>query len=552
MIRMQYDCWRGDMLKLFLVEDEIIMRDGIRNYIKNDMPQIEFVGEASDGELAYPMIKELKPDILLTDIKMPFMDGLELSRILKTEMKQLKIIIVSGYDDFEYAKQAINIGVTDYLLKPVSSIKLYEAIHRVSQMIESEKKQNLYQEFSYQDQEESKRRERQKLFRTLITHQLSTQDILEQAKSLGLKLDSRFYCVCITSIFQNEEDSRYSLETHSACMKEMQTILSSNQNCYCIEQETEGWILIYTGDSEDEIKKEVEHNFDIIKETMKNYRQFNFFVGVGSIVNRISYIVKTYEEASRAFSFRYLVKPNQIIYYQETGNFSEQNQELDITKVQFDKIDRSVLLRFLKNGLQEEIKNFLLDYFNSIGKENMKSLIFRQYLCMDIYFGTISFLEDLGVGNDCIMKQRDSFQLATSFLSTIDDMVSCLSEFMQVAMSVRDELANKKYHGLIQHAKDYILKHYDTEEISLNSIASIVNISPNHFSTIFSQEMGVTFIEYLTKIRMDKAKEYLMCSNMKSSEIGYAVGYKDPHYFSFIFKKTQNMSPKEYRQRTKG
>lgn len=552
MIRMEYDFWRGDMLKLFLVEDEIIMRDGIRNYIKNDMPQIEFVGEASDGELAYPMIKELKPDILLTDIKMPFMDGLELSRILKSEMKQLKIIIVSGYDDFEYAKQAINIGVTDYLLKPVSSIKLYEAIQRVSQMIENEKIQSLYQDFSYQDIEESKRRERQKLFRTLITHQLSTQDILEQAKSLGLKLDSKFYCVCITSIFQNEEDNKYSLETHSACMKEMQTILSSNENCYCIEQETEGWILIYTGDAEEEIKKEVEHSFVIIKETMKNYHQFNFFVGVGSVVNRISYIVKTYEEASRAFSFRYLVKPNQIIYYQETGNFSEQNQELDITKVQFDKIDRSVLLRFLKNGLQEEIKTFLLDYFNSIGKENMKSLIFRQYLCMDIYFGTISFLEDLGVGNDCIMKQRDSFQLATSFLSTIDDMVSCLSEFMQVAMSVRDELANKKYHGLIQHAKDYILKHYDTEEISLNSIASIVNISPNHFSTIFSQEMGVTFIEYLTKIRMDKAKEYLMCSNMKSSEIGYAVGYKDPHYFSFIFKKTQNMSPKEYRQRTKG
>jgi two-component system response regulator YesN len=116
------------MLKVFLVEDEIVMREGIKNNIEWEREGYQFAGEASDGELAFPMIKEIKPDILITDIKMPFMDGLELSRLVKKELPNIKIIILSGYDEFEYAKEAIKIGVTDYLLKPMSGAKLLEAV----------------------------------------------------------------------------------------------------------------------------------------------------------------------------------------------------------------------------------------------------------------------------------------------------------------------------------------------------------------------------------------------------------------------------------------
>ena len=126
------------MLKVFLVEDEVVMRNGIKNNIPWEQEGFEFVGEASDGELAYPLIKREKPDILITDIRMPFMDGLELSRLVKKELPQIKIIILSGYNEFDYAKTAISIGVTDYLLKPISSAKLLEAVKKVGDMIEKE------------------------------------------------------------------------------------------------------------------------------------------------------------------------------------------------------------------------------------------------------------------------------------------------------------------------------------------------------------------------------------------------------------------------------
>lgn len=134
------------MLKVFLVEDEIVMREGIKKNIDWEKEGFSFAGEASDGELAFPMIQKIRPDILITDIRMPFMDGLELSRLVKKELPQIKIIILSGYDEFEYAKEAINIGVTEYLLKPMSGAQLLEAVHKVAETILAEKEQQDFME----------------------------------------------------------------------------------------------------------------------------------------------------------------------------------------------------------------------------------------------------------------------------------------------------------------------------------------------------------------------------------------------------------------------
>ena len=134
------------MIKVFLVEDEIVMREGIRNNIAWEQEGLNFAGEASDGELAYPMIRQCRPDIIITDIRMPFMDGLELSRLVRQELPETKIIILSGYDEFEYAKEAIKIGVTDYLVKPIAPVKLLEAVKRVAKVVEEERQQREYLE----------------------------------------------------------------------------------------------------------------------------------------------------------------------------------------------------------------------------------------------------------------------------------------------------------------------------------------------------------------------------------------------------------------------
>ena len=130
-------------------------------------------------------------------------------------------------------------------------------------------------------------------------------------------------------------------------------------------------------------------------------------------------------------------------------------------------------------------------------------------------------------------------------------MQGVIEQLLAKAIEIRDRASGRRYSDLITTAKEEIEKKYMTEEISLNTVAMRVGMSPSYFSSIFSKEVGQTFVEYLTEVRMNKAKELLMCSAMKTSEIGYEVGYRDPHYFSYIFKKTQGCSPKEYRSRRK-
>lgn len=164
------------MLKIFLAEDEIVMREGIRNNIAWQEEGFEFVGEASDGELAYPMIQKLKPDILITDIRMPFMDGLELSRIVKQELPDTSILILSGYGEFDYAKEAISIGVEDYLLKPVTSAQLLEAIRRIAEKIYGRRGR----QEETKNEKEQRTLTKRRLFRHIVSGEHSFSEVLKE------------------------------------------------------------------------------------------------------------------------------------------------------------------------------------------------------------------------------------------------------------------------------------------------------------------------------------------------------------------------------------
>ena len=286
------------MVSLFLVEDEVVMRDGIKKHIDWEKEGIEFVGDASDGELAYPQIIEKKPDIVVTDIKMPFMDGLELSELVKKELPNTQIIILSGYDEFSYAQKAISLGATEYLLKPISPAKLLECIKKVAGKIEKEKNNIAIQKF----------------FGALANGEIPASKIMDMTR----------------------EKEKTPLEETPAEQKDIR-------------------------------------------------------------------------ESDR-------------------------------------KADK-----------------------------------------------------------------------------------------------------DKNYSHTVRKALSFIDENYDNEDISLNMVASEVNLSPNHFSALFSQEVGTPFIEYLINKRMEKAKILLSTTDMKTFEIAYEVGYKDPHYFSYTFKKTQGMTTKEYR-----
>ena len=537
------------MLKVFLVEDEVVMRNGIKNNIPWEQEGFEFVGEASDGELAYPLIKREKPDILITDIRMPFMDGLELSRLVKKELPQIKIIILSGYNEFDYAKTAISIGVTDYLLKPISSAKLLEAVKKVGDMIEKEQDNVRLMERYEKEMEENILQEKHKLWGALASNRLSTIELLEKGQRLGMDFTASAYLVFLFKLMQEGDATGCSDELNRA--SEKVNILSGTwEKVLSFDRSPEGWAFLIKGESETEVLETFAETKKELLNLVAAYPKVEYFGGLGSIVQRIGDIQNSYKEAARAFSSRFFLDANQIADSAEMVPVqNEEDGKIDVSKMLSKKREHELVEKFFKNGTVEEVDSFLDELFQNIGEQNCKSLLYRQYVVMDLFFCATDFLENLEIGTEELPEECRDINQIVEKAGNAQSLRHQIGILFSETMMLRDGHSKKKYSKLLEDAKAFIDENYKHDDMSLNMVAAQVNISPSYFSTIFSNEMGQTFVEYLTHVRLEKARELLMCSNMRTAEIGYEVGYKDSHYFSYIFKKVVGCSPKEYRNR---
>lgn len=539
-------------IKVFLVEDEMVIRRGIKNSIDWEKEGYIFCGEASDGELAYPMIIKEKPDILITDIRMPFMDGLELCKLVKKELPNIKILILSGYDEFDYAKEAIRLGVTEYLLKPISSGKLLEALNGVSESIRREKEDKDLVRKYMEEMRENTEHEKQKFFEQMIAGNLSMADALETGKKYEMNLSAGMYNLLLFR-FTLGEENRKSGELLGEAEYAIEKLTERLEYVFEFQRGVEGWAFLLMADNEEQMSERVKELSKDLEEIMKNYSTIAYLGGIGQPVARLRELEESFREAERALAARFTMELNRIISVEDIRMAQNVDTLDDIEITSFGEIEktRTMLEKFLNNGAEDEIDEFVDVYINELPEENLKSVLMRQYIIMDAYIVMMSFCEKIEGIEGEMQAQSEELKNSMKTSQTLEEIKNYIRMLLKKIIGVRDTISGRRYSDIIEIAKDQIRKTYMSDEISLNTIAAEVGMSPSYFSSIFSKEMGKTFVEYLTEIRMDRAKELLMCSSMKTSEIGYEVGYKDPHYFSYIFKKTQNCTPKEFRARGK-
>ena len=530
------------MLKVFLVEDEFVMREGIKNNIDWNSHGYEFCGEASDGELAFPMIQKLNPDIVITDIKMPFMDGLELSRLIKKELPFTEIIILSGYEEFEYAKEAIKIGVSQYLTKPINGEELLREVDLLAEKISEKRKEREIREKYVREMEENFLGERKNLFQYLVTGSKSMSELLEISDKLNIDLSAIWYRVALVKI-QSMNHARDEYSNSLVQIEQKLKAIDADRGLLVFDRNLEGQALIFKADSREELDKIQNDYLGKMRDLLGDYTQIRYFVGIGMPVNRLSELPSSFEQASHAFAHRYLVKESCIWNYEEMEQNVYHDEEFNISNVNPKQLDRSKLREFLKFGDREEVIYFVEEYFKDLGPNAMKSNMFRQYIILDAYFCVVDFLDSLQLQKD----ELEPLDITSGILQSEETAIKYVIRIIEKALELREKTASNRYGGIVDEVMKYIDKNYADEDLSLNVLASHVNFSPNHLSMVFSQQTGKTFIKYLTDFRMNKAKELLRCTGKRSSEISLEVGYKDPHYFSYLFKKTQGMTPTQYR-----
>jgi hypothetical protein len=537
------------MIKVFLVEDEIIIREAIHKMIPWAEYGFELIGEAKDGEMALPLIKKSKPDVLITDIKMPFMDGLTLSRLVKKDLPNTKIIIISGYDDFDYARQAITLGIEQYLLKPISKDEFLEVLEGIRSKYKKENEQKLYyQKFENEIKAYEKNAQRD-FFELLVSEDVDLQRIYEQADRLQIDIMAQCYNLVLFDIgaksdYQNVGD-RYSNDAADVQNK-IDEFFINNRSYQLFRNQQFNYAVLIKGD-ENEIGQITAECIEFLKTTFEQNGTLEWFVCAGKSVERLSMMSECYKEAMKSFAYRYL--GYRYVFSYENIEKTEKDEDMNLQNIDMNAVKQEIIYNFLFNALDEEVDSFVKNYLQMIGGEAMRSKMFQQYILLNLHFCLTSFAEKLGYDKTEI---DDSLKfIVDERIKSTEDLEKIIGSILRKGIRLREERSKGRNQSVIRTALQYMEENFTDDSLTLNRVAGVANVSANHFSALFSQEMGQTFIEYLTQLRMNRAKEQLRCTDMRSGEIALEVGYKDPHYFSFLFKKTQGCTPSKYRNQTR-
>ncbi|MDD2354812.1 MAG: response regulator [Lachnospiraceae bacterium] len=533
------------MLKVFLVEDEIVVRESLRDNFPWGDYGYEFAGEAGDGEMALPEIRKIKPDVIITDIRMPFMDGLSLCHILKQEMPQIHIIIMSGFDDFEYARRAITEGVDRYLSKPVTRKDMKEALEELRQKIETDREQQSFIDQYQLESREYEQFQRRKFLESVFGGKLSVEKIYEEAGRLNLDVSAsccNLILYCVSGCEQNgtgEETSEIKnteADLAGYFLRFKEYILSRwNMNAYCV---------IVRGDR-DTVIDYTRRGVDKVTEICGSLGKDScWYVTAGTPVERFSQLRECFDGANHAFSRRYW-RPEEHVLEQILSEPDTADKERDtLQNLDAASVDPAILERFLSSGQMNEVEGFTDSFLESLG-DVLKSKLFRNYLMLSVRFAAMQSAASSGVPNEQFMEGLP--EIAGKLELETGEMKEYTETLLKAAISVRDKKTNIQGNQVLKDAIKYIEEHYTDEQISLNSVASSVGVSGSYLSSLFSREMNQTFVEYVTGKKMEKARQLLREEQLHTAEAAAAVGYRDPHYFSFVFRRTQGCTPREYR-----
>lgn len=530
------------MLRVFLVEDESTIRETLRDTVPWTQCGYEFAGEAGDGEMALPLIRQAKPDVLITDIRMPFMDGLDLSRLVLREFPNVKIVIISGYDDFEYARQAIDIGVERFLLKPITKNSLMGVLGELKEKLEGS---NYLAQF-HQEAQEYEQYARRRFFERLVGGQLTVQQIYEEAGRLDLDLRAQCYNIALFSILPkgigiSETYSEPAARVRDALLEHFMKypeylLLRWNLNTY---------VVLIKADK-DKMDSCIRRCVDTVRDQYESCApDQSWSLAIGTPTQRLSALPLCFEEVSRLWACRYIL-PRQHILSAETVGFLTQPDDGDnLAGLDAAKVNPAIWQGVLQTAAAEEIPGFVDEYLYSVAPA-LGSQPFCQFLMLSVRFTATEYATGLGIPQKEFLSLLDCLEL-TGQNVTQSDLRHYLTQVLFQAATLRDQASNSQYGSLLKQAVDYIDNHFTDDNLSLNLVAREINISANYLSAVFSQEMGVTFTEYVTGKRMERARELLRTTDKRSGEIAFAIGYRDPHYFSFLFKKTQGCTPRDYR-----
>ena len=533
------------MYRILLVDDEILVRDAIKENIDWQSMDCELAGDCENGKQAAEFVQEHPVDIVLTDILMPYMDGMELSHFLHDNYPDIVIVVFSGFGEFEYAKKAIQYGVSEYLLKPVTAMELTGVIQKMKEKVDQIRKEKQKMESLTRTSEnyrENAQVIRSKTLEALVNCTTDIQKSLNRLEEMGITLSGCGYRVAVFDIdlysgmYQLDMEKRQESALMAFVLFNISDEIVNRENAGVVYQEGNNRVCVLFQEkwsrNFDGRIKEICHE---IQTEIKKVMGTDVSMAIGRWVRNLEELSSSHDMAVQALQYRYLLGGSLLIDMEETHPV----QDIDLRE-SLDKLKEA-----LKAGRKEEMEA----EFQTIEGQVKRSLADKSRACMylqQVIRAVDVAAEEVSADISRIRETSTDLLCQVTEQKSFGQACEIVRKYILQVYEAMTELNTSSGERQARMALDYIQKNYMDPNLSLNDICSYLNISTSYFSTIFKEMTGETFTEVLIRTRMEKAKELLENTTMKNYEIAEKVGFADAHYFGISFKKMTGCTPTEY------
>ena len=529
-----------ELYRVLLVDDEEDIRMGISRKMDWNSLGFTLAGEAENGAEALELAEQLRPDVVLTDIKMPFMDGLELCAHLRQSLPAAKVVVFSGFDDFECARQAMRMNVFEYILKPINAPELGDVMSRLKAELDRQRAERRDMETLRRRYEENLPMLRELFYTRLLSGHIKPDQINERAARYEMELPQGLWTVGLFHVEVPSGDeaterdellllsARDFLETHlqpERCT--VRTLLYNDTVAALVCMEEEGQFYPLLGE------------LNRVCMLSRSYLGISLAVGVGRCCRSPRELSACVEEARSALEYRVVVEDTRVLY------IGDLEPDLSI-QLSLDEEDQRALSAAVKLGTEEQISRIIQSLAARVRSARMSPFQANQF-----FLEIIAFLMKLtrsgGVALEEVFGNDFNWMVSINAFSSMDKLVQWLDQRCQILRRLIGQKRTDSAGRTIEKAKDFIAAHYQDSTLSVETICSHLHFSPAYFSTLFKREVGMSFITYVTERRMEEAVRLLRETDEKTYLIAEKSGYTDPNYFSYVFKRRFGLSPSKYR-----
>lgn len=532
-------------MKVLIVDDERKVCQLIYHLVDWNTYGMEVIGMINDGKEAYEFIRQERPDIVITDIRMPGLDGIDLVEKTLKEYKETYFVIVSGYSQFEYAQQAVKLGVEDYLLKPIKKKELQTVLGKISSKHKKNHKDRVETEILKTELMQTREKIKNNLLVAMVLNSgdgIKNWDREEICRRYGCNLDGRYHRFIIAHFFENAVTE--SNDEHKFVLEKIQKILRDKLELLCLE-----YLSIVYGEeviclldmqecSEEILNQQINKANNEISMIREIFPAANVAIGVGALMEQLTEYKESLAGTQAAFLDRFAAEERVIFREKREPRGKDEVSEIITPNV------RKKFLSRIELQDADAVGDMVQDIGRKIAGNGISgSLFFGCYMEIVVLF----MMGIKGYSHLEKAPQEEHYRKAFFSFYKYADIVDWLETELRLFIAQYVEKQKDVEAKPIRMAKQYIMEHYN-KAINLESVSNYVGLNPAYFSSVFKKATNQNFNDYVTEVRMENAKLLLSHTGRDVSDIAEDVGYSDIKYFSKLFKKNTGLTPSEFRK----